>query len=1514
MNKLKRVYRILRSIILSVVLTMVGLYVLLYVAISLPPVQNEIRDIAERELSKLLTTDVSIGNIYVSPGGEAVLTDVVVPCPDGSRFASIKRLGAGIDLSELLFSKEIVFTYAEIIGLDGSLRQQSPGEPWNLQFIIDALKPKDKNKPPTKFDLKLRNVVIRSSHITVDKEWQKRRAEGMDFGHLCFENIRADLTLPQLKNDDFIIDLRRLSVREKSGIQLNKLAAKVHVTKEELNVDDLVIELPQTLVTLPNFRLSYNGYDDIVPALKRRRYELNFDRMRVTPADFAPFFPPLAKMANSMWLTADISGTLNDIEVRAFNLDAASYGIELNLKGRVGNPLDNRDRRVVVDRLYATVSPAGAETILSVLPKVPQDVRGIVSRLGGVKVDVSGLYANNRVKVEGAVDSGIGGVATDAAIDFSRRGVLGIVGHVETPGFQLGQLLDNRKFGSLAVVADADVTIAGKDVDGHAVVDLSHFDFDGRSINNVLADVSKVGNSISGRASVNDTEIALTAEGKAVLAGKDTSIDATLDIIRFNPGAAGLGGFGGYSVDGHVTANMQGIEPTTFVGSVALENVHLQSPRGPLDIPYFTAEASRDEGIRHVHISSPFIEGDVRGNYDISKLPAMITAMLAEALPAVFPESRDVTAFHDQSLEYKFTIFNDNTFTEYFNLPVRMLTDIDIDGAVDGATSTAWLRLDIPYLQQGKDKLIRKTFIDGRLDGASHSAMIEGGTVLPGKNDTDVDIYFSAIGANDNLVANVGWDLNRQRAYKGKVGMNVEFDRDLNGKRTFGVSVIPSTFQVNDTTWNIGAGEITYADKKVKVRDVSVFHGDQFVNISGDASPDPDDTLTVDLSKINLNYVFETLNINYVTFGGVATGRAIARNLFKPKEMEAYTENLKVAGLTYNGGLLGDADLLGRWHPDKMQVEIGAEIAEKGRHCASVNGGIWVARDSLSFDMATDKVNIKFMQPFMQAFTSNVAGRASGKVKLYGTFSDIDMTGRVFADTLKMKIDYTNVTYTGRDSVILTPGRIEIPDFRIYDPQGNSAIVNGELTHRYFHDPKFQFRITDARNLLCYNTDSRINPDWYGKIYGNGGGTITGRPGYVGIMVDMSVGAKSQFTFVLNETEAAADYGFLTFSDKRREAELREHERLSELSNDTVPDFVRNFKKRQQEMKQERPSVFALDLRATVNPDAEMVLVMDPVGGDKIRAHGSGALQLGYDSASDEMTMYGTYTLTEGLYNFTLQDLILKDFTIRPGSSITFNGDPLKAILDIEASYRVNTNLTDLDKSFASDRELNRTNVPVDAVLSVSGDMEAPDITFDIELPTLTQEVARKVKSIISTDDMMSRQIIYLLALNRFYTPEYMGSSGNGGEWASMASATVTSQLTNMLSQLTDKFTLAPALRTDKGDFSDMEVDVALSSRLLNNRLLLNGNFGYRDRSTSNTTFVGDFDIEYLLNRRGNLRLKAYNHFNDQNYYLKSSLTTQGIGVVYRQDFDNPFSFLRRKRKKAPAQPDSVSRDSIGKH
>ena len=385
---------------------------------------------------------------------------------------------------------------------------------------------------------------------------------------------------------------------------------------------------------------------------------------------------------------------------------------------------------------------------------------------------------------------------------------------------------------------------------------------------------------------------------------------------------------------------------------------------------------------------------------------------------------------------------------------------------------------------------------------------------------------------------------------------------------------------------------------------------------------------------------------------------------------------------------------------------------------------------------------------------------------------------------------------------------------------------------------------------------------------------------------------------MLSDNIAATEYNFITFVDRNK---------TDEEEDDGIPQIVKELTAKNIKNNESAPSIFRIDIQADITNVAQLTVVMDPVGGDKIRGNGRGNMRLTYDSSDESLGMYGKYELEKGSYNFTLQDIIIKDFTINSGSNISFNGDPYSANLDIKAAYSLNANLLDLDESFASDRELNRTNVPVNAILMARGDMRQPDISFDLEFPTISTEAERKVKSIISTDDLMNRQILYLLALNRFYTPEYMGNQTRNNELASVASSTLSSQLSNMLGQLSENWSISPNFRSDKGDFSDVEVDLALSSQLLNNRLIFNGNFGYRDNSmnTRNSNFIGDFDIEYLLNRRGTLRLKAYNHFNDQNYYVRSAMTTQGVGVEFKLDFENPF---RKPRTVLPAVDDSISK------
>jgi hypothetical protein len=313
-----------------------------------------------------------------------------------------------------------------------------------------------------------------------------------------------------------------------------------------------------------------------------------------------------------------------------------------------------------------------------------------------------------------------------------------------------------------------------------------------------------------------------------------------------------------------------------------------------------------------------------------------------------------------------------------------------------------------------------------------------------------------------------------------------------------------------------------------------------------------------------------------------------------------------------------------------------------------------------------------------------------------------------------------------------------------------------------------------------------------------------------------------------------------------------------------------------------------------ITPDASMELIMDPASGDKIKGNGNGDIRVEYGSKT-ALAIYGGYTLQSGTYNFSLQQLIRKDFQLGDGSRVDFSGNPLEAILNLNAVYTMTANVEDLEQWLA--KEWSRTSVPVNCILKLNGRLQNPDITFDMKFPNSTSELERQVKSVINTDEMMMRQIIYLLVLNRFYTPNYsQGAYTN--EFNRMASSALSAQLSALLNSLTDKVQIGTNIRARQDGITDTEVEMLLSSQLLDNRLLFNGNFGYKNNFIQTNAFIGEFDLEYKLTPSGEIRLKAYNHANDMYRYNYKSQTRQGVGVIYNRDFNNPAELFRRRNRK----------------
>ena len=1506
------IYKVLRLLIVVGIGVFATIFILLYLVLLTPFVQNSLKGVAEDELSALLNTKVNIENVSIEPFNKIIIHNLDVDDQSGNDLLKIDKLGAGFSWYNLIVRGRLVFTHAELIGLDGNIYKQTKDSDTNIQFLIDALSSKDNTKDPSTFDISIYNIVLRKSKLSYNVLSDTIIRNSFDLNHINIGDLRADISLPRIENDNFNIKVKRLSFTESCGLDVRNITLNTKIGDSGLKVSDFRIELPNTLIKTNDFEVFYPALKSIGKDISKLTLNLDVSNSVVTLSDLACFVPQLSDVNFPLDVTLKASGTLNKLNLSSLNVKSTDDKIKVEVKGYASDIYSLDSIFVDVPKLYISARSNEIVNLLAEFIPLKKQLRDMVLNSGYVSIDANVKGSLNDAHCNGRIATNVGVIILDG-INIGVDETSKFRGNVSTESFNLGTLLGKSDLLGEVVF---DLSLNGKKNRRGIIANLegyiNSFEFKGYRYKNVSTNIKVDKSNYSLNLIAEDENLDLRIDGGAFNDGENSSAQVNMSVSKLNLATLNLNNkYPNHVMSFNVSAAASGNKMTNFLGNIVVDDFnYLDSLGTGFVIDNLNIIADNTQTPYKIDIKSDVFNGGLVGSYEPKKIVPTIKQILAKVCPSLFIDS-DIGTFdnsNENDFKFSFNIADNdktNSILNFFSIPINVAYPVEIEGFVNETNNAFNLDINAPFLAR-KGKLIENSSIKLGIDSLSSQLNLFAATTMPGKRGK-ITYTIDVKGKNDCLNTNLGWVVDREGQYNGNINFTTALGRvNETNKLMSTITVNPTICVFNDTTWNVHSSKIGIYNKTIRVDDLKVTSDDQFVWIDGRSTPEGNENINVELKNINLDYIFDILQINNVVFGGNATGKAIASNILS-KTPKLETENLYVENFSYNKSLLGNADLKSFWDNDSKFVAIQALVEQPNGKNSIVDGEIYPTKDSLRFDFTAEKLNAGFMKPFLSSISSDVDGLATGHVRLFGTFNKLDLSGDVFVEDLKFKVDYTNVCYFASDSLILRPGLIKFNDIEVRDKFGNTALLNGEIKHKKFKDIVYDINVTDAQSILCYDIPEKKVDSWYGTIFGNGSVFINGNPGLLKIDVGMSTAQDSKFYFELSSEESAVEYNFITFTDKRKE-KLEAIRIVNQTPEDSIKmRFVNNTNVNS------TSSRIVVNIKADVNPLGQLILVMDPIAGDKIKATGTGTVTVAYDSNTD-LEVRGKYTLEKGLYNFTLQDIIRKDFIINEGSYIYFDGNPYEAKIDINAVYALNANLLDLDEGFATDKELTRTNVPVHAVLNVTGSIAEPDINFDLQFPTLSSDAYRKVKSIVSTDDMMNRQIIYLLALNRFYTPEYMGGTNRNNELASVASSTISSQLSSMLGQINENWSIAPNFKSDRGDFSDVEVNLALSSQLLNNRLLFNGNFGYRDKmaSTSNTNFIGDFDIEYLLNKAGNIRLKAYNHFNDQNYYVKNALTTQGVGVVFKYDFDKLFRTQRNNiNNDSIFLKDSIKQDSI---
>ena len=1410
------------------------------------------------------------------------LKNVIIEDKNGETILEAGNLTAGFKLLPALKNKWILTT-VRLFGVTCKIKKETSGGDMNIQFIIDALSGDSKSDSDPEFQIS--SILIRRGNITYDIKDVNNISQTFNPNHINLSNISGKFSVRHYSKDSINAQVSKLSFNEISGINVGNLSFKVNGNKDSLSIEDFFLSLPRSSIIIPKAQMIMA--DSLSQIVKESMLSVNLSSSKVTPKDFTFLTPALKDFSDIVDISADIKGYVNSISLSKLSL---SYGKDMSFTGSIDlNNVASKDEELYlfgqVQRL--NVSTEGLRRISNNFKNINIAIPEPVMNIGELNFtgEISG-FTDNLVAF-GNLSSPIGAIQMDMLIGHSRNQdtLMYLKGNIASSDLQISSLFEEgNPFGKARFSTEINIAqTLRKKISGTINAQINEVEYKGYNYENIYLSGKFKDREYEGLIHVNDPNGKLEIQGLFRNEDEKSVFDFMANITDFNPDKLNITDkYENPNISLGINANFTGNNPDDFNGYIEIENLSFYTAKDSFSINDFRIETSADE-ITHkrLKISSSIINGEIIGMYSFSNLVSDLCETAEKHLPSLMNSINiEKNAKGNNAFDYNFSVENTEDISTALKLPVTILQKTNIHGYYNSETNSFFTEIEAPLFNIGKMSLEKGSL---RVDNNNEEINVQLDVSTLTKKSFQNHFNLTSNAKNDNISAEIFWASDKEEKFEAEIKASAFFTEDIDteGKKKLRteITIPPAQIILKDTLWSIEPASVTIADGTINIDNFFVTKKNQHLHINGAISNNPKEMLFIDLKDIEINYIFDILNKPSLQFGGMTTGSINVRDL--PGSM-MIDGRLEVQDFSFQNVVQGNLNISSEWDNDRQGILLLGTIYKNDSTWTDVNGYIFPIGNEQGYSLFFDanEINIAFLHKYMHAFSDSISGMGFGNVHLYGSFSDVFIEGSAYVKDGNLKINVLNTSYTFSDSVLLERNYIRINDATLLDKEGNSGKLDFTLRHSSFKDLKYDLDIKTDK-LLVYDIPERINPEMYGKAYIGGTARIDGTEKNILIEGNVRSNEGTSVGFNFSEKSTVKDYDFISFVEKK------------DKENSDITD--KNNKSEGSSSENKSSMGYQFNILVEVTPDAQIELMMDPASGGKIRGNGSGNIQVQYGNQSD-IQLFGNYLISGGFYNFSLQQVIRKRFNIRDGSVVTFHGDPMSASLDISATYNLTANVQDLDEALV--HETASPSILVHCILRIDGRLQNPTITFDLELPNSNAELERQVKSFIDTEDMMTRQIIYLLVLNKFYTPDYSRNEYRTNEFSAVASSALSAQLSNILSSLSDKVQIGTNIRSRQDGIKDTEVEMLLSSQLLNNRLLFNGNFGYKDNHIQSNAFVGEFDLEYKLTRSGEINLKAYNHANDLYRYSKS-LTRQGVGVMFQKDFTTLSDIFRRKKKKS---------------
>ncbi|MFC2123865.1 translocation/assembly module TamB domain-containing protein [Bacteroidota bacterium] len=1462
-------------------------------ALQVPRIQTSVTQYIAAYLTEITGTPITVRKVNINWFSHFTLYDLEILDETGHNLITSEKVKINFMVHTFRREKKTRFKKAVFENTTIRVFRNKKDSDFNITYLADNWRKLQKQDTLDSISslLEIGDFELVNSTFIFADPFKDSLSGRFNYNQFRLNNIYAIAENFRVHNKTFSIDIGKMSfIDSKSGFNVNDLSGTYTYEPTSMTFQNFDFKTGASHVNA-SVALNYDSVAQLKNLVDEVTIVAEIRSSDIHSRDLAHFAPGVNKYSQRFKIKGLFQGEISSFSVKNMEL---GLGQNSRLKGVVyfdGLPdFENSFIDIKVEDSY--VDPTDFSDYFK------EELNDRLAMFGST--EFSGRFTGFPIDfvADGLFLSNIGRIDTDINLKVDPNPDLSSYsGNLIVTDLDLGILLKNKK---LFQQLDMRGNVTGKGLsfesaDFDLKADIDTLGIFGYNYKNIKTDGRFTREIFNGLLSIEDPNLTLSADAAINLADNSQSIEvfATLDTailhnMNLSKKESGLS----FNID----INMKGLNIDEMTGQIEAEDAFMFFDGDAMEIKDFKLISSNIDSSRTIHVSTEDFTFDAAGRFDYS--------VLIKDLPRVYKEYLLLIKNDHDSLSQYFVEATVPEYSDYFLDYELHLNDIN-----------KILELFIPDLYLSPKSLLKGHLAGGResvIKLTSHIDTIRYKSMF--LLNTDYQINTRHLYDTTVVHADVLARIDKQIPENGKGVENLylrgnwnnkKIDFEINAEQSasdskadiFGVislftdtteiRIKPSILKLFGDRWSIPQNNrIWLSNKEIDFENVRFYFDEQSIQLNGIISQNPDKDLTILINDLQME------NFNLI----------IPRNIYGKldgfiKIQDYYNEtfinsNLGIDEFVFVKFPVGDINISSKWEDDKKRMNIQmAVVGKEGDRNIDLNGFYYPARENNKLDLIAefDNANLNVIEPFYADLISNLRGFTKGEFHIGGNFRNPILQGEGLVKDGTVKLDYLNTDYTFEGEVLFTENEIGFRNIQLMDEYKNTGELNGGIFHTGFKNIRFDLK-GEFEKLMTLNTSSRNNDLYYGTAFGSGTIDITGRGKNINLKINAKTDAGTKLFIPLSGTAEAGQEEYIQFVDPEEtilQAEIKDHFNLSGVR---------------------------LDFDLEVTPEAYCEIIFDIQAGDIIRGSGNGKLNLQIDTKGDFL-MFGDFEIAKGGYNFTLYNLINKEFVIQPNSLITWSGDPYGANMDLVATYKQNASLTPLipDTTVHSNPDIRR-KYPTDVILYLKGPLMSPEIDFDIDITdyprnlvvsgvSLETTVSAFEATIHADEQELKRQVFSLIILRKF--SEMGAFSVSGYSFGSSVSEFISNQLSYWITQFDENLEVEVDLGAlDQNAFNTFQL--RLSYTFMDGRLRVTraGDVNTTGENSSDlSNIVGDWTVEYLLTQDGKYRVRMYNRFNYNSVntltYNKSTTTTAGFSLMHTQSVDELKDLFRRSRDKS---------------